>query len=450
MKDSPAKHDHGVVDETLHGANAGVRVVLVGRSDVERTLRRIREVELIRAREPLTAVGEVASPIDGDSPLKTVVLVSPGSVPRERTAAFATGIRRVDPAARVLSLDEPASAGFDGSLQTQNAGADDLLADLYAATSMPMTTDGEQSEAKTVELPALDAPVNATSGQSRESDAVPVIDALLRGGDAIEAAMRGVRERLGVPNAAFVPAARITPGAKPPTGGVPVRYSDRLLGYIVAPTTEREAVEAEAATLAGWAALAAQQDQLKQAAFTDELTGAWNRRYFTRFLGAAIEKARVARHSVAVLYFDLDNFKVYNDHYGHAAGDEILVETVKLLRSVIRPSDKVCRIGGDEFAVIFYDPAGPRDPGQGQAPSEIGPIARRFQQQICRHKFPKLGGEAPGTLTISGGLAAFPWDGADVNSLLDRADELALQSKRLGKNVITLGPGAERVCRLEE
>lgn len=449
MKDSPAKHDQGVADETPHGADTGVRVVLVGRSDVERTLRRIREVELIRAREPLSAVGEVASPIDSNSPSRTVVLVSPGSVPRERTAAFATGIRRVDPAARVLSLDGPASAGFDGSLETQNASTDDLLADLYAATGVPVSRESAPAAEQPVELPPLDAPA-AGSIAAPCADVVRVIDALLRGGDAVEAAMHGVRERLGVPNAAFVPASRIAPGAKPPTGGVPVRYSDRLLGYIVAPTAEREAVDAEAATLAGWVALAAQQDQLKTAAFTDELTGAWNRRYFTRFMGAAIEKARVARHSVAVLYFDLDNFKVYNDKYGHAAGDEILVETVKLLRSVIRPSDKVCRIGGDEFAVIFYDPAGPRDPGQGQAPSEIGPIARRFQQQICRHRFPKLGGEAPGTLTISGGLAAFPWDGADVNSLLDRADELALQSKRQGKNIITLGPGAERVCRLEE
>jgi diguanylate cyclase (GGDEF)-like protein len=261
--------------------------------------------------------------------------------------------------------------------------------------------------------------------------------------------MRDIRERLGVPNAAFVAAARIPEGNKPPTGGIPVRFGDRTLGYLVAPRADRAAAEDQAAQLAPWVALAAQHDQLKRAAFTDELTGAWNRRYFTRFLGAAIDKARSARHSVTVLYFDLDNFKIYNDRYGHAAGDEILIETVKLLRSVIRPSDRVCRIGGDEFAVIFYDPQGPRDPGRGQSPSEIGPISRRFQEQICRHKFPKLGDEAPGTLTISGGMAAFPWDGADVNTLLDRADQLALQSKRQGKNMITLGPGAERICRID-
>jgi diguanylate cyclase (GGDEF)-like protein len=141
--------------------------------------------------------------------------------------------------------------------------------------------------------------------------------------------------------------------------------------------------------------------------------------------------------------FDIDDFKVYNDTYGHAAGDEILVEAVKLLRSVIRPSDKVCRIGGDEFVVIFHEPQGPRSPAS-KHPSDIFQIAHRFEKEICGHKFPKLGRDAPGTLTISGGLATYPWDGATAEALLELADQLALKSKRQGKNCITLGPGAER------
>jgi diguanylate cyclase (GGDEF)-like protein len=146
------------------------------------------------------------------------------------------------------------------------------------------------------------------------------------------------------------------------------------------------------------------------------------------------------------MVFDIDNFKTYNDRFGHEAGDEILCETVRLLTSVIRKGDRVCRIGGDEFAIIFADPEGPRSAGSAH-PESIETIARRFQDQVCKMRFPKLGVEAPGTLSISGGLATYPWDGADATALLRKADQLALESKRAGKNALTFGPGAQRECR---
>jgi len=72
--------------------------------------------------------------------------------------------------------------------------------------------------------------------------------------------------------------------------------------------------------------------------------------------------------------------------------------------------------------------------------------AKRFQAAVCRHEFPKLLDEQPGTLTISGGLASYPWDGRTPTELLARADAMALRSKRQGKNAITLGPGALNRC----
>ncbi|HVU65348.1 MAG TPA: GGDEF domain-containing protein, partial [Phycisphaerales bacterium] len=238
-------------------------------------------------------------------------------------------------------------------------------------------------------------------------------------------------------------------GPAPTEGGAAVRvvHGGRMLGWLSARGVDPGRLEAEAGPLAGWLMLAAQQDQLRRAAFTDELTGAFNRRYFNRFLAAAMDAARARRHTVTLLVFDIDNFKSYNDRYSHAAGDEILSETVRLLESVIRPSDRVCRVGGDEFAVIFHDPEGPRNPAATQAPQTVAQIAARFQKQICEHRFPKLMTEASGTLTISGGMATFPWDANTPEELLARADELALQSKKLGKNAITFGPGAERECR---
>ena len=197
-----------------------------------------------------------------------------------------------------------------------------------------------------------------------------------------------------------------------------------------------------AAWLGGWLYLRELHIRLRRAAFTDPLTGAWNRRYFDRFLTAAIGNARGHRRNVTLLVFDIDNFKSYNDSYGHGAGDEILVEAVRLMRSVIRPTDRVCRIGGDEFAVVFHDPHGAREPGS-VSNINVREVAERFRVQLAQHRFPKLSSAAPGTLTISGGMASFPWDGTGVAELLARADQLAMEAKAGGKNCITFGRGTD-------
>ena len=147
--------------------------------------------------------------------------------------------------------------------------------------------------------------------------------------------------------------------------------------------------------------------------------------------------------------FDIEDFKTYNDRYGHMAGDEILHETARLMQSLVRDHDVVARIGGDEFGVIFWDPAGPRRANSAH-PHDPVAVAKRFQKAICSARFPKLGHEAQGTLTISGGLAGFPWDGYTPDQLLDRADKMAMRSKQQGKNAITFGPGAQRFCRQKD
>ena len=118
-------------------------------------------------------------------------------------------------------------------------------------------------------------------------------------------------------------------------------------------------------------------------AYQDDLTGAWNRRFFDTFLRRSIETAAPQRRMVTVMVFDIDDFKQYNDRYGHDAGDEILVETVRLLNSVIRVGDRVCRIGGDEFAVIFADPEGPRRSGSNH-PETVEGIAHDIRKLYAR------------------------------------------------------------------
>ncbi|MBC7833987.1 MAG: GGDEF domain-containing protein, partial [Phycisphaerales bacterium] len=285
-------------------------------------------------------------------------------------------------------------------------------------------------------------------------DEAALLQALLAGRDVLLPALEVIRARTGAADVYFQPASAGTETAEPPrTSPEPfsctVEHRGKAFGRLVSASLPPDVMADHAEVLAHWLALRDQQDQLRAAAFSDELTGAYNRRYFERYLSAALDLAKEQRQPVSVLFFDIDDFKQYNDRYGHAAGDEILRQTVMLLRSVIRPTDRVCRIGGDEFAVVFHDPAGPRDPSAAASAkgiSSIRDIAERFQRQVCEHRFPKLAEDAPGALTISAGLACFPWDGRTVGELLRRADELALQSKRQGKNALTLGRDVQREC----
>lgn len=225
---------------------------------------------------------------------------------------------------------------------------------------------------------------------------------------------------------------------------VAVEWNGDRHGYLEGSAGAAE-LTAWAGWLARWLSLERHCGRLRVMSYTDELTGAWNRRYFEDFLETTLARAREQRRAVTLMVFDIDDFKRYNDDFGHDAGDEVLRETVSLLNSVIRRGDKVCRIGGDEFVVVFADPEGPREAGS-SPPTTVEQVARRFQAQVCGMRFPKLGVEAPGALSISAGLATFPWDGADSKSLLRHADQLAIASKRKGKNAITFGPGAARAC----
>lgn len=186
---------------------------------------------------------------------------------------------------------------------------------------------------------------------------------------------------------------------------------------------------------------------LQKLATTDELTGLANSRWFRHFLGTVMDAARKRKTPVTLLLFDIDDFKKYNDRYGHGMGDEILKQTSQLMRRCVREHDLVARIGGDEFAVIFWENQGPRtvrDPhaeteNAGRPPQTPAIMCKRFQSLLAKHVFSALGPDGKGTLTISGGLATFPWDGNTPDELIAAADKaLMFGAKRSGKNSIAL------------
>jgi len=189
--------------------------------------------------------------------------------------------------------------------------------------------------------------------------------------------------------------------------------------------------------------------QLERLATEDDLTGLKNRRYIWEFSRQIIERAAKENGRVTLLVFDIDNFKHYNDVYGHYIGDEVLKQAAVLMQRCCRSHDVVGRIGGDEFAVVFWDDPQAKPDGapderrspRADHPTEAIFIAKRFVRELENSELTPLAGLGPegkGILTISGGLASFPRDGSTIQELFQQADAALLEAKRSGKNRIHL------------
>jgi diguanylate cyclase (GGDEF)-like protein len=174
------------------------------------------------------------------------------------------------------------------------------------------------------------------------------------------------------------------------------------------------------------------EEQLSHQAFHDPLTDLPNRALFTDRLGHALARADRHPESVAILFLDLDNFKVINDSLGHKAGDELLVSTAERLRRCLRPGDTVARLSGDEFTVLLEDM-----PDRREAIRLAERIARRMGEP-----FVLKGREAFTTTSIGIAFASSAADQPD--DLLRKADIAMYRAKSQGKaGYMVFDPGMD-------
>lgn len=167
---------------------------------------------------------------------------------------------------------------------------------------------------------------------------------------------------------------------------------------------------------------------LREISITDPLTGLLNRRYFEERLTEEIERAKRHQLFLSLVMADIDDFKSYNDAFGHLAGDEILKAIASTLKEMVRTIDVVARFGGEEFTIIL--PQTRKD--------AAAVIAERIRREIERTSFKREEVLPRGKLTLSLGLASFPEDAQDLTDLINNADKALYRAKAAGRNRVVM------------
>ncbi|HUT58437.1 MAG TPA: GGDEF domain-containing protein [Phycisphaerae bacterium] len=363
-------------------------------------------------------------------PWEAVILAAPDS----ELAGLARASRRLAKQARIVALCSPADE--HEVLPLAGGVLDDYL--IYPPSSSELAAIVGETRAAPVEPQPPAAPAPGGLSADEYAQLVQSTGSLW----ALELAVtRLVGQRIGLP------VQWIDSGASSSVEGEVLLRAPEPPRALVATDSSRPIDPAGRAVLAqlqqslpALQAVARRTQSLHRMASTDYLTGAYNRRYFFHLTDKILQRAQQKYSRITMLLYDIDDFKKYNDTYGHAAGDDILRQTAALMRRITRSQDVVARVGGEEFAVLFWDAEPPRSPDS-KPPESPYVLADRFRRAVSDLQFPSLGPKARGVLTVSGGLASFPRDGRTCEELLAAADSAMLEAKRAGKNRIRIvGP----------
>ena len=192
------------------------------------------------------------------------------------------------------------------------------------------------------------------------------------------------------------------------------------------------------------------EDRLRELVIKDSLTTLYNRRYFYYRFNSEIQRAKRYGRTLSLIILDVDNFKGFNDRYGHLAGDGLLRTLSEMILGNIRRSDEkpsyevdiACRYGGEEFSIILPEAASV----QGVAAAErlrtnietkgAVVVAERIRKEIEKAKWEGL------TVTVSVGVASYPEHGVDLEGLIKAADDALYVAKNSGKNRVAVAGGA--------
>ncbi len=213
---------------------------------------------------------------------------------------------------------------------------------------------------------------------------------------------------------------------------MPTKAKNKVNGIIVADNlyTQKPISEDDMKIfemLANHAGLAIENSQLYEMVVhksrTDSLTGLWNHGFFQDALAEEIGQAQKTKHPLSLIMIDIDDFKKLNDSYGHQKGDLVLTQIAKILKENSREADKLCRYGGEEFAVIL-----PNTPTE-----QAFAIAERLRQQVADSLFTMANTKAV-HLTVSIGLATYPIHATTKEELIMKADKAMYTAKFTGKN----------------
>jgi diguanylate cyclase (GGDEF)-like protein/PAS domain S-box-containing protein len=212
--------------------------------------------------------------------------------------------------------------------------------------------------------------------------------------------------------------------------GVPLIRHDEFIGLLTIDHYQPCAYTQEDASLAlsfaNSAAIVIENarlfEQTQRMALTDTLTGIYNRRYFYELAQKEFSRSKRYQNPMSIILIDIDHFKNVNDHYGHLAGDQVLMQFVQRIQEELRTSDILARFGGEEFIILLPET------NLGDATQ----VAERLREVTAQYPFLLVTAQA--FITISLGVSCFRFTTLSLDHLIDESDKALYEAKQFGRN----------------